>query len=442
MNSRLQVVAVVCAVGLMACGVTGTDEGSSDGVQGSNDLRINPTGSENLAYLTVALPTGTCVAGGTCGKPLAKNPVLTLDGATLQFGSQQRIKKGAHVVAVDGLATNVTLAAKEKRTLVLAVAHRKCVPDALPAVDVPDFGMTPVVTNVACPSSLTSTSATNGDPFAGGATVSWFYTGAAGTCGGSYFVSNYTLANFMGLPCANYSSYTITGATRSTTGKCASVDVNAATLCSEFQQKNFSHVRGLYGADFADKDLAYAPAAYQYDLSNATSTAVTFAEGDIAEVPVALPVVGTLPSQFKTRIQFLSARELPDYSTARITSSISSERAYTLPATSNATLNLKAYVNAAANYTLTAGGRTVALDQLKDNVIKLNRLDVDDVTITREDNTTYVVRGTYELYFGGTLVVGPAPTHTGIDALPGDYEVVIKYTTAEGEQVDRQTITL
>ncbi len=441
MNSRLQVVAVVSAVALMSCGVTGSEDGSSDGVQGSNDLRINPTGSENLAYLTVQLPTGTCVTGGTCGKPLLKNPVLTLDGAALSFGSQQRIKKGAHVVGVDGLNIDVALAAKEKRTLVLAVAHRKCVPDALPTVDATDFGKTPVVTNVACPAALTTTSA-NIDPFAGGATTTWYYSGAASTCSGSAFAQSYTLANFMSLTCSNYTGYAITGATRSSSARCAAVDVNAATLCSEFQAKNFTHVRGLVGADFGDQDLAYAPTVYEYTLNGSNSGTVTFAEGDISQVSVALPVVGTLPAQFKTRIEFLSTRELPDFTPARITSSVNAERSYSPPTGANATLNLKAYVNSAATYTLTAGGRSVTLDQTKDNVIKLNRVDVDDVTITREDGTTYVVQGTYELYFGGTLVVGPAKTHTGVDALPGDYEVVIKYTTAEGNQVDRQTITL
>jgi hypothetical protein len=421
--------------------VPAANETSGDGAQGSSDLRINPTGSENLAYLTVQLPTGTCVAGGTCGKPLAHNPVLTLDGATLAFGSQQRIKKGDHVISVDGATMTVTLAAKEKRVVTLAVAHRKCVAASLPNVDATDFGATPVVSNVACPAAVTVAGA-NANPFANGATLSTFYSGTPGVCNGSVFFQNYTLANFSPTTCQGWTGYTIVSASTSTTGRCGAVNINAAQLCNEIIASNFTHLTSLFGADFLDQDLSFAPIAYQWNLSNATSGTVTFKEGQITEVPVTLPVVGTLPAEFKTRIDFATTRELPDYTVASIRSSVAGEKTYSLPASANASLNLKAYVNTAATYTLTAAGRTVTLDQSKDNVIKLNRLDVDDVTITREDGTTYVVKGTYELYFGGTLVSGPAQTHTGIDALPGDYEVVIKYTTDEGPQVDRQTITL
>lgn len=74
--------------------------------------------------------------------------------------------------------------------------------------------------------------------------------------------------------------------------------------------------------------------------------------------------------------------------------------------------------------------------------MQLNRVDVDDVLITREDGTTYKVVGTYELYFGGVRVAGPYYTNSGIDMLTGEYEFVLRYRTAEGDQVSRQTINL
>jgi hypothetical protein len=288
-----------------------------------------------------------------------------------------------------------------------------------------------------------STTANANDPFSGGRALAVYYNSAVGTCTNLFYSAGYS--GWLSLTCSNYASsnYIINGA-MSVNGKCLPINsINAATLCSELQAKNYAHLpRGLSGVEFADRDLAYAPGEYQYDLSNGTSTTVKLKEADIVEVSVPLPVVGTLPSQFKTRIDFLSTRELPDAVTAVIGSSVSGERTYSVPVSSNASLNLKAYVNSSAAYSLTAAGRTVQLDQTQDNVVKLNRVDIDDVTITRENGTTYVVRGTYELYFGGNRVAGPYATNSGIDALPGDYELVIMYRTAEGDQTDRSTITL
>ena len=50
--------------------------------------------------------------------------------------------------------------------------------------------------------------------------------------------------------------------------------------------------------------------------------------------------------------------------------------------------------------------------------------------------------GTYELYFGGTRVAGPFPTNSGVDLLPGTYELVTSFSTADGPQVQRETLTL
>jgi hypothetical protein len=83
------------------------------------------------------------------------------------------------------------------------------------------------------------------------------------------------------------------------------------------------------------------------------------------------------------------------------------------------------------------------LSQTSPNAIGLHRLDVDNVTITREDldGGTYSVVGTYTLNYGGVQVAGPYNTGTGIDVLPGTYEFSLTYTDFDGPQTQTQTLT-
>ena len=64
----------------------------------------------------------------------------------------------------------------------------------------------------------------------------------------------------------------------------------------------------------------------------------------------------------------------------------------------------------------------------------------DAAVVTREDGSTFTTRGTYELYFGGQKVAGPYNTNTGIDALDGAYELVVKYTTADGAKTNHYNL--
>jgi hypothetical protein len=62
--------------------------------------------------------------------------------------------------------------------------------------------------------------------------------------------------------------------------------------------------------------------------------------------------------------------------------------------------------------------------------------------VTREDGTTYTTRGSYEIYFGGARVAGPYATSTGLDLLPGTYELVLTYATADGSKTQHKTMSL
>lgn len=219
-----------------------------------------------------------------------------------------------------------------------------------------------------------------------------------------------------------------------------SVSVSNAS-CPSTVSPSVATTPGGATPSIADADLAFAPGDY---VAHAGSKSVSFTldEGDMKEVAIDLPVVGSVPATFDVDLSFADARELPDAMVATITSSCSGERSYAVPASTTSTQHLAAFQSSACTYALNAGGRSVTLDQAHANAVTLHRVDVDQPEVTREDGSTYTTQGTYELYFGGNRVAGPLTTNSGIDVLPGTYEIVIKFSTADGLQTQRQTVTL
>ncbi len=153
-----------------------------------------------------------------------------------------------------------------------------------------------------------------------------------------------------------------------------------------------------------------------------------------------LPQIGNIPSTWNTNLTFADARELPDAAVGSITSNC--ERNWSIPSTAKNTVALQAFTFPECNYQLSVGGRSVALNQAVSNDITLHRVDIDDVVVTREDGSTYTQKGTFEVYFGGNRIAGPYSTGAGIDVLPGAYEVVVKYSTAEGQKTNTYDINL
>ena len=94
--------------------------------------------------------------------------------------------------------------------------------------------------------------------------------------------------------------------------------------------------------------------------------------------------------------------------------------------------------------------------------VTIPRIDVNHVKVTREDGTTYMVAGNYQVYReeapGGNWVpillknmdtscyvrgsFASFPTRTGIDVLPGKYRVVITYATSEGGKTQEHILDL
>jgi len=220
------------------------------------------------------------------------------------------------------------------------------------------------------------------------------------------------------------------------------------SACNNLLAASFCHVADIHdasgapvcfaGARILDTYMAIAPGTYRLSAQGGTVVEQKALEGQVSDWRFELPVIGTVPGVFTTNITFADARELPDAMPTRITSSCG--RDYTLPPGQSA-LALKAFRYSDCQYAVSVPGRTLPLTQTAVNDVVLHRIDVDDVDVTSETGAS-AVRGTYEIYYGGARIAGPFPTNTGVDALAGDYEVVVSYTTGIGPRTQRFTVRL
>lgn len=422
--------------------ITGEDESDSS----ADDLRKKPKASENWSNLTVQLPTGSCQPGGSCSRPLGQTATIALDGANIQLGAAQRIKPGGHTLTVNGVSTTVNLTAGESKTFVLPTARRKCTAAGLPTVSQTDFGKNISLTNAACPSTAIIDPTSGGSSAKPNVVLHWYNW----NCPSANVTGTLTPATTSS-QCSALRSDRVYSV--SVNGQCMNLQQNRPTdnqngispaeACNLYVNGDVSWANSALqtSARLADHDIAFVPGKYTVTVGNTTDT-FTLTQGEQEEVALTLPVVGTVPDTFNTNITFADARELPDAATATITSSCSGDRTYSVPATNTAQLKLKAFVESNCVYTLNVAGRPTTLSQTSTNSIKLHRLDVDNVEVTKEDGSTYTTTGKYEVYFGGTRVAGPYNTNTGIDLLPGTYELVVTFSTADGPQTQRETFTL
>lgn len=407
---------------------------SDDVASGEDDYRVKPKDSENWANLTIALPTGSCLPGNTCTRPLGTNPSIQLDGSNVAIGATTRVRPGDHVIAANGGTKKITLSAGQQRTFVLPVARSKCTATALGTVPQTDFGKTVTLTNAVCPTTVLGSSAP-ATPVLATSAVDPYYSAGCGQV--------LTKFGTPGTACSLYAPYTVYGL-RINGGECLSVSpINAQTACNAAVANDWSWAKiSASSGSLLATDQAFVPDTYSVTIDGATKT-FKLDEGDLTDVPLTLPALGTVPNVFTTKLSFVEARELPSAGlSTTISSSCAGDRNYTVAPNAQGTLELKAFAAPGCVYTLSAGGRTAELTQTSTNTFKIHRLDVDDVEVQRENGSVYNQRGTYELFFNGARVVGPLPTNTGIDVLPGTYELVISYSTADGAKTQRQTFTL
>jgi hypothetical protein len=65
---------------------------------------------------------------------------------------------------------------------------------------------------------------------------------------------------------------------------------------------------------------------------------------------------------------------------------------------------------------------------------QIGRVDIDDVEVALTNGSKEMRKGTYVVYRPGTheALFSPLPTGTGVDLLPGTYELVVQYKTSAG----------
>jgi hypothetical protein len=402
--------------------------GSDDSAIATDPLHIKPVDNENWSHVTLQLPTDACQPGTTCAKVLGHTATVYVDGAPVALGASTRLKPGTHNIAVNNLGWQLTTTPGQVRTVTLAVADRKCTNASLPNLPSTDFGGTVTVKNAACPTSVQGSAV--GVPAISNTTE--YYdancTSVWTTVSGSPNCSN----------AVNYSSSTFSY--RNSFGTCVPMGTGSAGCVAAANAILQGSTPG--NGVLNDAYEAYVPGTLSATV-NGTAQSLTLNEGDETDFAFTLPVVGTVPATFATNITFGDSRDNPDAVRGTITSSCSGDRSYTIPSATGtpAPLALNAFVNSGCTYTLTVGGRTQALNQAQTNAITLHRIDVDSVTITREDGSTYVVSGTYTLNYGGVQVAGPYSTGTGIDVLPGTYQFSLNYSDADGPKTKTQTLT-
>jgi hypothetical protein len=426
----------VLALSLGAC-TAASEDASSD----EQPLRFRPTDTELWAELSIALPTSTCLPGGACSRPLSTTPVVLVDGNTVALGAPLRLKPGPHTVSMNAATQTVTLEPRDKRTYVLAVARVTCTEAPRPAIPKTDFGTTVTLRNESCPTVARPSTA---PPSTIGRVdineLVAYYSGSADPC-------QYALSKFTSMTCSMWMPTGVSPVSgiRIASGVCIPIEPTPIrTACDASQVGNFSWIRPrIVPTSVSRADQAYVPDTYAFAIGSETAS-VELTEGALRDVVLTLPVIGTVPPLFETVVTFDDPRELPSDAMLlpSIATTCSGRRGYTFGANATGSTTLTAFVDPTCVYTLTAGGRSVALTQSGTNAVNLKRLDVDDVVVTRENGTTFSARGTFELYFEGRRVVGPLATNMGVDVLPGTYELVIKYSTGDGPKTQRHVLTL
>lgn len=430
---KLSILGVFCLGSLAsASALVGCSPASDDWIaSGRGEVIIDPGDTENWANLTLALPTTTCLPGLTCTRPLSTTPSLYVDDTEVTLGTATRLKPGDHMLSANNAMMKITLAAGAMKTFIMPVARSKCTPVMLPTVVSTDFGKTPVLTNAACPTNAVGTNMS-------AVTLANLENYHTANC-------NNHFGNFTGVSCGSYPAYTIYSV-RIAMGECINITPKTvASACNAAKAGDFSWIDSGTKSSLRSYDQVLLPDTYTLTVGNTmppTTQKFTLAEGDLTDVAISLPVVGNVSALFNTNITFADTRMLTTVNPPTITSSCSGDRTYTVPNTASGTVNLKAYSDSSCVYSLTAAGVTKTISQTTTASFTLYRVDVKDVTVRKEDGSTYVTRGTYELYLGGSRVAGPYSTNTGIDALPGTYEIVISYTTADGPKSQKQTFTL
>lgn len=411
------------AVSLLAC------EHSDPGVN-VDSLTVIPTGEEHWARVTFRLPAGGCQLGVA-----AEGCQWYVDGRTFAVDGQRvpiaplRLRPGRHVVSLRGTAQTLTVAADEVRDFPLAAARLTCVELPWPATPRTDFGATHALARPQCPGWLRSTSPPPVVLFSESPTCKI----ASGHPGSATVLEASD-------DCASLSEGVWTSAFGAE-GRCerplAPMSLRAA--CEDYRRDPLRY--GRSAAPFEVGMNVFLPGDYVAPREGTTDVPVHLVGDEATDLSIELPVVGALPAVFTTQVSFVDRPALRDAARPTITSSCPTDRRLEL-VTSGETLELAAFQSPGCDYVLHAGPSAFPLDQAGQNRVLLRRLDIADVQVTREDGTTYKTPGRYTIRAADGTTTEEHATPSGLDVLPGTYEIITRFQTGDGEQQHRSTVTL
>jgi hypothetical protein len=229
------------------------------------------------------------------------------------------------------------------------------------------------------------------------------------------------------------------GSVRIDLGECIDLkDMKAPEFCERTAHATPFPLPATKDVRVSPSYRAYMP-SIEYSMP-APGRKFRMAEGAVSDLRVPLHVLGTVPAMFSVNVHYVGPRERPNpaYSHQYLTATCGGD-SYQLPeGTTDSVLGRRAYAYSGCNYYLwdlkRADYCTAVLDPTKTNEVWLYRIDVANVIVTREDNSTYTVPGQYVVYRDGRQIAGPYPTESGIDVTSGTYEVRVFYDTADGPQ--------
>lgn len=417
-----------------------TSSDAEDSTGDESDLRVKPKDGETLAQLVVTTPPGWTLSTNPAddGSATYRGAGVTTD---LKLNTPARLNANATPTPITFsgkfdypfTATNVTLTKGKTTTLALGSLKPTYVPASDPTSTLwRDFGPRPHLTV-----GFTAPGATAEVAVIGGLTFPAFWAGAPQKAllapPGAYRFS-------WNLPILDDVKRTL-GDGENATVSLAPPDRRATIIVKKPASRELPDVT-------FPGSWCHAPTSTFLVQRNADNSSLTLGEptswdqnAAVRSLPAKPILEGGTQYSAAEKIASWAALAMKDDTTVKVFPFAASE--------------------GTAHYELVVNGVPTIVD-LKPGDTKtfqLERLDVDDVEVTKEDGSTYTVRGTWKLFRQGPnnswipvthrtdCSTGPGAqvafsTNAGLDVLPGTYRLVFSYTTAEGAKTQEQIVTV
>ena len=412
---------------LVACTAVSTDDSEST----DEDLHLKPKDGENLGRLQVTTPAGWALPVNP-----SDDATSTYRNANVALNTQARLTEGTGIVTItskfDTALSTSNVNIVKGNTTTFGLGSIKATYDATSTLK-RDFGPTPQLTVFFTPPSGAEAQVyklpVNGAAAGGNAP---FWAGAPAKAvlapPGGYRFS-------FGLPILDDTNKTLAGGEN-------------ANLALTPSDKRGTIIVKKPARDLADAALNYHVAAQtQIIQRNRDNAALAYGEVpsyDQRNTPQPANVAiqpGSLTYAPQEGVISWAALPMKDDTTLKVFPFAASE----------GQMHYELVVSNVA--------QTIALTPGQTKTIQLERIEVDDVEVTKETGEVYNQRGTWQIFRQGpnnawipiTARVDASngagtqqayATNTGLDVFAGTYRVIISYTTAEGAKTQDQTVTV